>query len=96
VRPLAVACALAALATPAVAAGRGAPLMRPAAIRALSRDLARAYGIGHVTATCARRTRASFACRWRGRAASGSYRGDALVRRIGGRTSVALSAVRRG
>jgi hypothetical protein len=79
----------------APSSARTTNLSEAAAKHALGTDLARAYGIRRVTATCARRNRVAFSCRWHGHAASGTYRGRALVRRMGRRTTVTLGDVSR-
>ena len=66
-----------------------------AAKHALRLDLARGYGIRHVSATCNRRTRVKLTCAWRGRRGSSAYRGRATVTRSGGSTVVQLSHVHR-
>jgi hypothetical protein len=62
---------------------------------ALRVNLARGYGIHHVSAACTRRSRAKFRCRWRGRRGSRAYRGRAMVSRAGGTTVVQLTSVHR-
>ena len=77
-----------------VAAG-STRLSTRAAKHALRVNLARGYGIRHVSATCRRRSPAKLACRWSGRRGGSTYRGRATVARAGRSTSVQLTGVHR-
>ena len=90
-----VAVLLVLIAVPAAPASASSSLSERAALRALRADLSRSYAIGHVHATCKRKSRVKFSCSWRGRRSDGGYRGDATVSRSSGKTSVSLSRVRK-
>jgi hypothetical protein len=66
-----------------------------AAKHALRVNLARGFGIGHVSASCRRRSRAKVTCGWSGRRGRQRYRGRATITRAGGSTVVQLTRVRR-
>jgi hypothetical protein len=66
-----------------------------AAKHALRVDLAHGYGIRHVSATCRRRSRVKFTCKWTGRRGGKGYAGRATVVRTGRSTSVQLTHVHR-
>jgi hypothetical protein len=93
----AIALAMAVLAAAAVApsAPASAFLSYSAAKHALRVNLARAFGIHHVRATCKRRSRVKLSCHWRGRGGRTPYKGSALVTRSGRSIAVSLSHVRR-
>jgi len=77
------------------AAAASSALSLRGAKHALRVNLARGYGIHHVSATCTRHSRAKFSCRWRGQRGSSAYRGRATVARAGRNTVVQLTSVRR-
>jgi hypothetical protein len=89
-----VAGLVAASALPSAASGSTQLTLR-AAKHALRVNLARGFGIHHVSAACGRRSRAKVACRWSGRRRGNSYRGRATVVRSGRSTTVQLINVRR-
>jgi hypothetical protein len=71
----------------------GGLLSARAAKHALRVNLARGFDIRHVSASCRRRSRAKFSCRWSGLRHRARYRGHAVILRAGGSTSVQLSDV---
>ena len=85
----ALAVALIALLIPTYVDAAAGPttLSLRAAKHALRVNLAHGYGIHHVSATCRRRSRAKFSCRWSGRRGSKRYARHATVARAGGSTS---------
>jgi hypothetical protein len=93
----ALAVALIALLMPIyVGAANGATrLSLRAAKHALRVNLAHGYGIHQVSATCRRRSRVKFSCKWSGRREGKGYAGRATVVRAGRSTSVQLTHVHR-
>jgi hypothetical protein len=87
--------AVAATVMPAAPAAGASFLTVRAAKHALRVNLARAFGIHHVRASCTRRSRVKLSCRWRGRREGVPYRGDALIVRSGRSIVVRLSHVHR-
>lgn len=97
-RPLTVVLIVASIslcAGPLSAAAGSTTLSMRTAKHALRVNLARAYGIHHVSASCRRRLRSKVTCRWSGRRGASSYRGRATVGRSGRSTVVQLTNVHR-
>jgi hypothetical protein len=76
-------------------AGASSALSIRAAKHALRLNLARGFGIHHVSASCSRRSRTKVTCGWSGRRARQHYRGHATITRAGHGTAVQLTRVRR-